>query len=280
MAHPANPEVIVGTRVGKEFEVTLLGTAVMVAHYGVITNFEKWWHVEYDDGEAEDYNYHDLCKHLEPEDGGGWDELFSKFIYHPPDMNCTAFLVESKGLTHLPNAAWKIRGSSWNLINVFSNLTYGDYSVVYCPATDFVEEMSLMSRCALVAAHKSVQISSLKKVNQWIQQPARLDAAVAERRRTSGRSTASRSSSSTRGRRNGNAAGQQEGRVLDVYTRQHSDICLHCKESDGQLDKCFSCPKSIHRECARAEEMDRVLKTRRGDRWCCPVCFHKMYPNG
>ena len=263
LAHPANPEVLIGTRIGKDFDG--------VTYYGTITKFDKWWQVAYDDGTFGDYSYHDLEKQLEPEDISGWDDKFASFIYHPPDENCSQFLVESKGMTEVRNAAWKLRGAQWKLISVFSNLTYGDYSGAYCPEADFVDEMSTMSRTALVAGHETVEISGLKKIQKWIKSSAKLDAEVAERRRASGRTL--------RGTGDEETTGQSRNRVLAKFTRPHLKYCLHCKEDDAPLDGCYSCSIAIHRNCAYSQEMDRALETRRGSHWCCPKCWKYMFPN-
>ena len=87
LAHPANPEILVGTRVGKVFDG--------IVYYGTVSKFDTWWEVAYDDGTNEDYNYHELTIQLEPEDGEGWELLFADFVYHPPDgttrsLNCAA----------------------------------------------------------------------------------------------------------------------------------------------------------------------------------------------
>ena len=271
LAHPANPEVLVGHRVSKLFDDGK-------THYGTITKFDKWWHVEYEDGMGEDCNYHELQKQLSPEGLEEWDDIFVKFIYHAPDENCTRFLVESKGMPDLADSKWKLRGCKWKLINVFSNLNHGDYSAAYCPEEDYLPTMDPLSRPDLVQSHETVQISTLKQVTKWIAASKKLDDAVATRRRASGRSQRNPSSSSSSSRA---VAPEQRNRILPKFTGAHKKNCLHCGESDGDLDGCYACALAIHRECAYAQEMDRVLGSRRGgSHWACDKCYKYMYPNG
>ena len=267
LAHPANPEVLIGYRVSKLFDDGK-------HHYGHITKFDKWWHVEYEDGMGEDYNYHELQKDLAPEGTEEWDDIFVKFIYHSPDENCTRFLVESKGMPELENAKWKLRGCKWKLINVFSNIRHGDYSAAYCPEEEYLPAMDPLSRPDLVQSHDCVQISTMKQVNKWILASKKLDDAVATRRQAAGRALRNQPDTSP-------VTPQQHNKILPKFSGVHKKNCLHCGETDGDLDGCYACSLAIHRECAYAQEMDRVLESRRGgSHWACNKCYKYMYPNG
>lgn len=60
-----NPEKYENERIAKYFD---LGDSNMALFYGTVTKYvpeEKWWHVEYDDGDNEDMSVNELITHLQ-----------------------------------------------------------------------------------------------------------------------------------------------------------------------------------------------------------------------
>jgi hypothetical protein len=64
-----NPERYENERIAKYFDIgSESGEANMSLFFGTVTKYvkeEKWWHIEYDDGDNEDMSVNELLTHLE-----------------------------------------------------------------------------------------------------------------------------------------------------------------------------------------------------------------------
>jgi hypothetical protein len=66
-----NPDVLKGERIGKMFHPFGQTEGEMLEFLGSIVSYKpktKWWHVVFDDGEEEDYNFRQLCALSTPPD--------------------------------------------------------------------------------------------------------------------------------------------------------------------------------------------------------------------
>ena len=63
-----NPEMYEKMRIAKFFQIGENGEDNMALFFGTVTKYvneQKWWHVEYDDGDNEDMSVNELITHLE-----------------------------------------------------------------------------------------------------------------------------------------------------------------------------------------------------------------------
>lgn len=63
-----NPEKYESLRIAKYFQIGENGEDKMALYFGTITKYlqeQKWWHIEYDDGDNEDMSINELMTHLE-----------------------------------------------------------------------------------------------------------------------------------------------------------------------------------------------------------------------
>ena len=168
MGHPLNPKALVGQRVSKDFEHYGL-------HHGTIISHQKWWKVQYDDGEQEDMNYKDLSVLAQPPN-------FDVLRYKPPPAAVEEFLERSNGSTTMavPGVnnsvnTFRLEQQDWVFISVF---LVPDSKVpiqgAYILEVEFEGPYRELTLRKLQAEYPTVRTSPMGDVNKWIEKSKEL----------------------------------------------------------------------------------------------------------
>ena len=161
--HPLNPGALVGQKVTKTFDG--------VSHSGTITRFNKWWLVQYDDGDFEEYNYRQLEAMEHPPD-------FTVLKYPTPDVMAQEFLKASNGTNSMQEQSLKggapeeftLDGATWTLISVYNVLdSKSPLQGAYVEEDEFCHGMRVLGLQELISKHPSVKISPMDKIRAWIE---------------------------------------------------------------------------------------------------------------
>jgi hypothetical protein len=165
LSRPLNPEALVGQRVAKIFD------ADGVEYEGKIIAFNKWWKVQYDDGDLGEYNYRELANFAQPPD-------FDCLAYDSPAADFEAFMKVSGGSPSTENPTAKagepgvfcMECKEWCFISVF---LVPDSKVpiqgAYMLRSDFQEETRDLTLRELKEAHPAARLSPMEDIQSWIE---------------------------------------------------------------------------------------------------------------
>ena len=162
LGRPRNPQSLVGQRVAENFGGKLFA--------GTIVSFNKWWRVEYDDGDAADLNYRQLANLATPPD---FDPL-----EYDPSADVAIELLRSGGAAKSAFAidkggvppTFNLECQTWTFISVFLGQdTKIPIQGAYCPEDDFCYGMRDMGLTELRSRYKCVEVSSMENIRSWIE---------------------------------------------------------------------------------------------------------------
>ena len=161
LAHPTNPDAIIGNVVGRDFDDGYFE--------GEVQSYKKpWWRIKYNDGDKQEVTYRELCKFKKPPN-------FSVFRYPTPDEQAKSFLKDSGGQTLFKEGCpgkwteFKLEGCKWTLVQVYLvGETKKPLHGAHVESDDFYLGMRDMDLTAPRAKHPEVRLSPIEEIVAWI----------------------------------------------------------------------------------------------------------------
>ena len=168
-----NPDALKGERIGKMFHPFGQTEGEMLEFLGTIVSYKpkkKWWHVVFDDGEEEDYNFRQLYALSTPPD-------FSLLQPVPPPVEAASFLNCTDGKPSGALAApsdlnaledFRLEDTEYTFISVFFLTTTEPFVGAYIEDEDFYHNLRLLSYDELKET-AGVHITPMPQLHKWIE---------------------------------------------------------------------------------------------------------------